>query len=236
MGYIEHANRFWKMNEEERFTQSECILYFYLLNACNRNYWRSPFSVATTIITYATSLSKQTLMRAREGLKQRGLITFTKGVQNSSAPLYSIIENVTACETALGTACETADGTIYNNKNKNYNKIDSSFEKYSLDVLEERMLADIAWQEQVTKQLYVSHLQLPDGKSLSDYIKQFFSYLKICNFREREESQCRSHFYNKLIKEYLKQKNYGNNQSQSFDRRGKVEVPDTATSNYEGPF
>jgi len=45
MGYIEHANRFWKMNEEERFTQSECILYFYLLNACNRNYWRSSFPV-----------------------------------------------------------------------------------------------------------------------------------------------------------------------------------------------
>lgn len=74
MEYIKLINRFWETNRNTQFTMAETTLYFYLLNEANRNYWQMPIACATAIICASTGMTKATLIRARNGLKKKGLI------------------------------------------------------------------------------------------------------------------------------------------------------------------
>ena len=104
MEYIKLINRFWETNRNTQFTMAETTLYFYLLNEANRNYWQMPIACATAIICASTGMTKATLIRARNGLKNKGLIGFTEGVQHSRAPTYHIRTFETDGETADSTA------------------------------------------------------------------------------------------------------------------------------------
>ena len=90
MEYIKLINRFWETNRNTQFTMAETTLYFYLLNEANRNYWQMHIACATAIICASTGMTKATLIRARNGLKKKGLIGFTEGVQHSRAPTYHL--------------------------------------------------------------------------------------------------------------------------------------------------
>lgn len=85
MEYIKLINSFWETNRNTQFTMAETTLYFYLLNEANRIYWQMPIVCATAIICASTGMTKATLIRARNGLKKKGLIGFTEGV-NILAP------------------------------------------------------------------------------------------------------------------------------------------------------
>ncbi|SHN45883.1 hypothetical protein [Chitinophaga sp. CF418] len=76
MNYIELINQFWRHNEEHSFTPSEVAVYFYLLNTANRLMWKNPFGQSNGYITNALGISEPTLIRARNSLKQFGLIDF----------------------------------------------------------------------------------------------------------------------------------------------------------------
>ena len=123
MKYIDLLNRFWEANRADRFTTAERELYYYLLNECNHNYWRMPVSCSTSVVYAVIGMNRTTLVRAREGLRCRGLIRFEEGVQNSRAPTYTILDttsdtsNATASTTAGDTARATARATsLYNTK------------------------------------------------------------------------------------------------------------------------
>ena len=126
MKYLDLINHFWEENRSNRFSSSECVLYFYLLNEANRKYWQMPFSCSTAIIVAETGLTKSTLTRAREGLRARGLISFKEGVQNSRAPTYSINEIAAAFVTGNETACETSKKTDKNSYQNTERKSDSN--------------------------------------------------------------------------------------------------------------
>lgn len=89
MTYIELLNRFWHANKTERFSIGERELYYYLLNECNKNYWYMPVSCPTSVICTVTGLNKQTLMRARDNLKNEGLSTTRKVFRTPKLPLIS---------------------------------------------------------------------------------------------------------------------------------------------------
>lgn len=133
MGYIDYINRLWELNRSNRFKPSERELFFYLLNECNRQYWQMPVYCPTTVICATLGIDKSTIIRARQGLAQQGIITFTEGVQNSQAPAYTITMDATACATGHATACATIskDKTQIKTSNSNAHEI-------SLDLLEER--------------------------------------------------------------------------------------------------
>lgn len=86
MEYIKLINRFWETNRNTQFTMAETTLYFYLLNEANHNYWQMPIACATAIICASTGMTKATLIRARNGLKKKGLIGFLRRVFNILAP------------------------------------------------------------------------------------------------------------------------------------------------------
>lgn len=264
MKYLDLINRFWEENRSNRFTISECALYFYLLNEGNRKYWKMPFSCSSALIIVETGLTKSTFARARDGLKSRNLISFTEGVQNSRAPTYIITDADTytesTCETAQkaksesvgkekqetagkkegktdkDTKHEIAPNTISKDKDKNFKKIEENNALMPISEIEKRMLEDENWQKLVLSQLSQMGYDAPRDNNLTTYIHQFFNFQRISNVSEREEGDCRQHFFNKLKKEYLSKNNYGSNQYERNNRRASLEVSPTSKENYESAF
>lgn len=230
MRYIDYINRLWELNRSNRFKPSERELFFYLLNECNRQYWQMPVYCPTTVICATLGIDKSTIIRARQGLLQRGLISFTEGVQNSQAPAYTITMDATARATGNATAytTNTKDKTQINTSN-------SSAPEMSLDMLAERMENDLSWQQSVLDLLAKEHRSLPPDTILNDYISNFFTYLRIQGYESREERDCRSHFYNKLIKEYLKSDKY-ENKFDKYDKRRGCGVSAAKPQDYDAPF
>lgn len=236
MDYIKLINRFWEANRNTQFTMAETTLYFYLLNEANRNYWQMPVVCATAIICASTGMTKATLIRARNGLKKKGLICFTEGVQHSRAPTYRICtfetDGETATRTALVTDGVTTHATIIKDNNTNKG-ISNHHARISIDELEKILVEDAEWQKNVICQLNEQCISTP--AHLIPYIRKFFAYLRICKVSEKEESDCRSHFFNKMKKEYLKQNN-NNSNSQKYESKRSIEVTATSPQAYEGSF
>lgn len=146
MEYIKLINRFWEANRNVQFTMAETTLYFYLLNEANRNYWQMPIACATAIICASTGMTKATLIRARNGLRRKGFITFTEGVQHSRAPTYQICTFETDGETADRTVHKTDVGTnratiIKDNNTKT--EISNQCARKSIDDLERILVEDV---------------------------------------------------------------------------------------------
>ncbi|MDD3076439.1 MAG: hypothetical protein PHE44_07825 [Proteiniphilum sp.] len=83
-------------------------------------------------------LNKSTIIRARAKLRERGLIEFTEGVQNSCSPKYSLLDihsckNATASATASATAratdSATAGATNIKDNNRDKYNYSTAFEK-----------------------------------------------------------------------------------------------------------
>lgn len=236
MDYIKLINRFWETNRNAQFTMAETTLYFYLLNEANRNYWQMPIACATAIICASTGMTKATLMRARNGLRRKGFITFTEGIQHSRAPIYQICTFETDDETADGTAYKTDVGTNRATiiKDNNINKeISNQCARMSIDDLERILVDDVEWQKNIISQLNDQRISEPIH--LIPYIRKFFAYLRICKVAEKEESDCRGHFFNKMKKEYLKTNN-NNFNKQNYESKRSVEVPAASPQAYEGSF
>lgn len=127
MNYINIIEGFWRMNAYDRFSSSEIILYLYLVHICNQNYWNMPIACKTATLQSELGLNKSTIIRARAKLRERGLIEFTEGVQNSSSPKYRLLDihsckNATAFATAHVTDTATAGATnIKDNNRDKYN-------------------------------------------------------------------------------------------------------------------
>lgn len=238
MKYIDLLNRFWEANRADRFTTAERELYYYLLNECNHNYWRMPVSCSTSVVCAVIGMNRATLVRAREGLRRRGLIRFEEGVQNSRAPTYTILDttrdtgNATASATAGETAGATARATSYTTQKSNTNTSPNTDALLPIDELERRLLADTEWHEQIVRQL-AANGKSADADTLADRLRKFFDYLRICKYEKREEKECRSHFYNKFLKEYPK---YGTDKQNRYDRHRGAGVPAASPEDYEGAF
>lgn len=224
----------WSCNKENRFTPAERELYFYLLNECNINYWRMPICCPTSVIVAALGISKQTIMRAREGLRARGFIDFTEGVQNSKSPSYKLATFGTACVTDSG----TAHGTIYNKTNtkdifnKNMREENLSI---SLEELQKKFLTDSDWQHKVLELFPKEKIR---EEKLQEYICQFFVQLQAEGRTEREPMECRRHFVNWVKVQIRNQSknDYANNTTKFENRRSSLQVTVGATSDYEKPF
>lgn len=230
MRYIDYINRLWELNRNNRFKPSERELFFYLLNECNRLYWQMPVYCPTTVICTTLGIDKSTIIRARQGLLQRGLISFTAGVQNSQAPVYTITMDATARATGNATASATItkDKTQINNPNP-------SAPEMSLELLEERMKNDLSWQQSVLDALANENRSLPPNTILNDYISNFFTYLRLQGYESREERDCRSHFYNKLKKEYIKS-DKDEIKHDKYDKRRGCGVSAAKPQDYDAPF
>ncbi len=250
MNLYELSNRFWQEDEYEPFSTSDIALYFYLLHRANIRRWQMPLRRPTAMICYHLKTTRQNIVKARESLRQRGFIAFTPGKGQNAPSLYTIVENsVTTMSTSLPDELsgqlsdkmtddltgELTHGlsdkaTVYKDiHNNSGNKAEEKLnEKIGLDELERRFIGDTDWQQSL-----LPLLSEGDQSKIEHYIHEFFQTLKARGFDKREERECRSHFYNKLLKEYL---NNGVEKQSHNDRRRGVGVPAVSPEEYDRPF
>ena len=91
MTYIELINNFWQEFGNKGMQPNDVLLYFYLLDHCNRISWQNPFSLTNKNLMMMLELSEKSIIGARNRLKERGLICIEKGDRNCKAPVYFIV-------------------------------------------------------------------------------------------------------------------------------------------------
>ena len=118
MNYIKQLNAFYKIVPIKQIGSNAKNLYETLLYINSSCYWKSDFTVANLYLMSLTGINKQAIYRARNELIQKELIEFKKGINQNESGKYTIIEFVTADETACDIADDTADDTAGNTINK----------------------------------------------------------------------------------------------------------------------
>lgn len=106
-------NRFWMECERESFTASETALFHFLLYRANRMRWKMPVIGNTAVICSMLSISRQTLCKSREGLVQRGVINFKKGVGPRSSAEYTLLWVDSSNLECVGDNCANSCGLTH---------------------------------------------------------------------------------------------------------------------------
>lgn len=121
MNYIKQLNTFYKLLPNNPLSSNAQCLYNYLLNKNNELGWIKEFTVSNMIVCGFTCLSRQALDRARNELKQKGYIEYTKGVSNQAGK-YLIVcfdtQDDTHNNTQDDTQCDTQGGYTASTLNK----------------------------------------------------------------------------------------------------------------------
>lgn len=104
MNYTEQINAFWLAQEEHSLSTTDIALYFNLLKICNAAKWVNPFKRNTAKILSDLCISRPTLERSRNRLKQAGLIEFKS--LNGSPNVTYVVADLTKNITAIVTACD----------------------------------------------------------------------------------------------------------------------------------
>lgn len=126
MNYIAQINAFWDSATTNPLSTGQVSLYFALLHVCNRSNWTEWFAAPNQVLSVLTGLSRSGILKARNELKQRGLIDFQE--KATKATKYKItIANSTQVSTQISVQNSTQIGvqnstqisdTLYKHKQK----------------------------------------------------------------------------------------------------------------------
>lgn len=247
---------FWLKNEYDQCSLSEMALYFCLLHEANRQHWASPFKVSTQMLIARLGTSKQNIMKARDGLMRRGLITCVKGEGKGKPALYTLLLNsvesnqqlqeLTQKITPMMTqrVTETLPPALPLPKKKEEDKIDAvrkegpstpfpsqQNKELTLDELQEKLLADTEWQNKLSKRLSAVDINLIDD-DLKGKINEFFDDLRSRKITHKEENDCRNYVFN-WIKYHYKNNNYGQ-ERKCESKTGPTQISDNRPEDYKG--
>lgn len=249
MGIYDYINHFWFENENNPCSLSETSLYFYLLYEANRQHWVMPFMVSTQMLVARLNTSKQNILKAREGLRRRGLIRFSKGEGKGKLALYSL--SVGRMESGYFFKDEGSQPLsqplsqllpqklpLSNKKEKDKIIIDDNKPLPSVDknvlplsLLQERMLNDEIWLTGLSKRLVASDITLCSD-DLSERIRDFFREQKEKGTLVMDEGDCRNYVFN-WIKYHLKNRKYGQ-ESRNENKVGRAEISANRPEDYTG--
>ena len=109
MNYIAQINAFWDSATTNPLSTGQVSLYFALLHVCNRSNWTEWFAAPNQVLSVLTGLSRSGILKARNELKQRGLIDFQE--KATKATKYKItIANSTQVSTQISVQNSTQIG------------------------------------------------------------------------------------------------------------------------------
>lgn len=156
MNYIAQINAFWDSATTNPLSTGQVSLYFALLHVCNRSNWTEWFAAPNQVLSVLTGLSRSGILKARNELKQRGLIDFQEKATKATKYKVTMV-NSKQVSTQIGVQdgmqIGVQDGTqisdtLYKHKHKQN-------EKSSTDVLPEKT---DAFSDQITtiRELYNS--------------------------------------------------------------------------------
>lgn len=246
-GIYDYINRFWAEAERSPFNPTEVALYHYLLYEANRLRWEMPFACHTAILCVRLSTTKQNISKARQRLVERGLIEFQAGTGIRTPALYSLTLQTPRQLPQQITPQLTRELTVQlphsniEDKDKDKNKDKDIICTHSarddghkpLDELESILLADTAWQVQISSLLAKRENSEVDTGRLCGYIRDFFEEQRIGGSGQRDESDCRSHFYHWIIKR-LNASRHGTIRKSPTYR--DTDVTAVSAEDYEGAF
>lgn len=240
MNMFNLVSRFWRAAEEEAFTPSEAALYFYLLHKANTQKWQMPIRCPTSTVCAFLSTTKQNVMKAREGLRQRGFIEYHPGSGTHDSPLYTLTENPSELSDRLSNELSgqlSNQLPLYKNKDKDRPTTTARTDSVlSLEELEKMFQEDEQWQQSVLALLLARNIEGATHEILRTQISQFFLYLKASGQTEGETKDCKNYFVNWLSKQQLTNPRDGIIKPDKQDRRRASEVSPAPTEAYYQSF
>ena len=189
---------------------------------------------------------KQNISRARQHLKERGLIDSQAGIGIRTPALYSLTlqsPRQTPHQVTPQLARELTVQLPHSNiEDKDKNKDKDIICTHSarddghkpLDELESILLADTAWQDKIIGVLAKRENSEVDTGRLCEYIRDFFEEQRIGGNGQRGESNCRSHFYHWIIKRLNVNRHGTIRESPTYYR--DTDVTAVSAEDYEGAF
>ena len=249
MSIYDYMNHFWFENENDPCSLSEATLYFYLLYEANRQHWVKPFKVSTQMLVARLNTSKQNVMKAREGLKKRGLIDYSKGEGKGKPALYTLnlsdeqplqLPQPMTQPLTGSLACKLPQSLPHSNikeeNNKEEVKEDNSSSPNSnivltLSELRAKLLNDNSWQHDLSSQLAKNGINL-NAEALRKELSGFFDMLEQKGCKGKEEADCRQYAFN-WINYNHKNKNHGK-ESKCYGKAGSAEISANRPEDYNG--
>ena len=240
MNIYELLNRFWLENEYDPCSATEIALYLFLLNKANTRRWKMPFRCSTELIRMQLSTTRQNVLKAREGLLEKGFISFTTGTSKGNYAQYSIIDCTTqftvqttdeltdkVTDAITGELTEPLPGRLppHNIHDKEIYKSHN----ISMDKLESMLLEDGEWHTSILTRLSTAIT----SDKLTDYLKIFFAYQKKKGVKSRAIEDVKIHFQNWLSKKLENDKGYGNNEQKESDPRRGTEIQAASAEDYK---
>lgn len=139
------ANQFRKLRTSFTFSPIEADLFYELVALCNERNWPTEFQYPNHLLCATLSnMAESTLIRARNRLKQAGLLEFTSGHKRSPTvyrfidpeapqiPLHSASKNAsTSASKSESTSASRSDSCIYKEKTKRKTKPTAAAESAS---------------------------------------------------------------------------------------------------------
>ena len=255
MGIYDYMNHFWFENENDPCSLSESVLYFYLLYEANRQHWVTPFKVSTLMLVARLNTSKQNVMKAREGLRKRGLIDFSKGEGKGKPALYTLcfaktgegvsqtlpLSQTMTPELTDSLPPKLSQSLPHSNMKEENNKEEVRAEKQSPSSnsnnvltpseLRAKLLNDSSWQQELSSQLAKNGIIL-NAEALSQELTDFFDMLEQKGYKGKEEADCRQYAFN-WINYNHRNKNYGK-ESKCYGKAGSAEISANRPEDYSG--
>lgn len=249
MGIYDYMNHFWFENENDPCSLSEATLYFYLLYEANRQHWASPFKVSTQMLVARLNTSKQNVMKARDGLRKRGLIDFSKGEGKGKPALYTLclseeqsqsLSQLMTQQLTESLASELPQSLPHSNIKKENTTKEVGEEKQSpssnskvvltLSELMEKLLNDNSWLLGLSERLAKNKIIL-NGEELKDKVREFFSEQEHKGCKGKEEADCREYVFNWIKYKY---KNYYGNESKCNGQISTIKIEANRPEDYTG--
>lgn len=123
MNYIVEINSFYDWLETNPVSDSAINLWYALMHINNKAGWREEFAVAISTLELKTSLSKSSIIRARNTLQQYGRINF-KSREGQQSAVYSMIVFRTDTQSDTQTVTQTERKAAHKpNANRTINKL-----------------------------------------------------------------------------------------------------------------
>ena len=122
MNYIAIINSFWDSATTNPLSTGQVSLYFALLHICNRSNWTEWFAAPNQVLSVLTGLSRSGILKARNELKQRGLIDFRE--KGTKATLYKVL--TIANSTQVGVQDSMQNGVQIGTQNGTQNGVQKS--------------------------------------------------------------------------------------------------------------
>lgn len=110
MNYIRQLNAFYKWLKSNKLSPTAIAVYFAILMSNNENGWNEWFGKSNQDYCKLLGIDEKTFVRARNELREKGLIDFIPGCQKGKYTRYHIVQLYTETENYLTNIC--LDGEI----------------------------------------------------------------------------------------------------------------------------